>query len=75
MNPFDGMRCMSIWMRSVGLNAQADDLDAYAKDAAAEPDRLISGIREICEYRGTQSATRARLRHLVAGVPWQKVKL
>lgn len=40
----------------------------------AEIERLREGIEEICHQRATSPITRARLRHLLAGIDWRKAK-
>jgi hypothetical protein len=37
-------------------------------------ERLSTGVEEICQQRATSPLTRARLRHLTAGVNWRKAK-
>ncbi len=39
-----------------------------------EVERFRNGIEEICQQRATSPITRARLRHLEAGVDWRKAK-
>ncbi len=44
------------------------------KEALTEIKRLNNGIEEICHERATSPITRARLRHLTAGVDWRKAR-
>lgn len=67
-DPQVGFRCLVIWLRSVKLDSQADDLEAYAAEAA----KLPAAIEEICQQRATKALTRSRLRHALAGIDWRK---
>jgi hypothetical protein len=52
--------------------------EEYSRDCIdwqrIEINRLMSGIEEICQHRATPPNVRARLRHMVAGVDWRKVR-
>lgn len=69
-DPADGIRCMGIWLHSIGFKTQANDCNAYAATVRA----LERSVEEICRERATSPITRARLRHALAGVDWRKAK-
>lgn len=69
-DPATGIRCMGIWLLSVGFGTQAVDCAAYAATISC----LQRSIEEICQQRATSPITRMRLRLALAGVDWKKAK-
>jgi hypothetical protein len=52
---------------------QINGPDTY-RELEEENERLRRQIEEVCKQRATSPITRARLRHVVAGVDWRKAK-